>query len=265
MPRLIRRKPWGERMKDYLNPQDFLLWLSEEFETREWDIKGFANSVGAALNFVFLVARANSTSNSSINDDVFGDSGGPGWFSWFVWASPSLTWSPHYYAAADEKYSVHSSSTYWHCSALETLHSPSFESGITVSSRTRSTLLQARPLPSAFALILRLYLHPHCDSSQKSLAVRLPNRDLILIPLGMFGKLLCGILYLSAYVYSVFSALVMFSYIGCSSQYSHQIRDPVPRYSPRSSSNCCSLHSFCYCRQISHSRPRTLPSSTRRC
>lgn len=71
-------------MKDYLNPQDFLLWLSEEFETREWDIKGFANSVGAALNFVFLVARANSTSNSSINDDVFGDSGGPGWFSWFV-------------------------------------------------------------------------------------------------------------------------------------------------------------------------------------
>lgn len=85
MPRLVRRRPLAERIAAYLNPLDFWLWLSEEFETREWDTKGVANPVGLALNFVLLIARANSGGSSSKDvDDVFGDTRGPGWLSWFV-------------------------------------------------------------------------------------------------------------------------------------------------------------------------------------
>jgi hypothetical protein len=86
MPRLVRRRPLLERLKAYLNPLDFLLWLSEEIETRDWDDQSFANPLGAALNFIFLLARANSgpSRSTSTRDDIFGDSSGSGWFSWFV-------------------------------------------------------------------------------------------------------------------------------------------------------------------------------------
>jgi hypothetical protein len=85
MPRLVRRRPLLERLQAYLNPLDFLLWVSEEIETRDWDDQSFSNPVGAALNFVFLLARANSGPSRSNRDDVFGDGNtGPGWFSWLV-------------------------------------------------------------------------------------------------------------------------------------------------------------------------------------
>lgn len=84
MPRLVRRRPWLERVQASLNPFDFLLWLSEEIETREWDNQSFANPVGAALNFLLLIARANSGRSRSTRDDVFGDNNDPGWFSWLV-------------------------------------------------------------------------------------------------------------------------------------------------------------------------------------
>ena len=84
MPRLVRRRPLLERWKAYLNPYDFLLWLSEEIETRDWDDQSFANPLGAALNFLFLLARANCGPGRSNGDDVFGDSNGSGWLSWFV-------------------------------------------------------------------------------------------------------------------------------------------------------------------------------------
>jgi hypothetical protein len=87
MPRLIRRRPLLERIQEYLNPYDFLIWVSEEIESREWDDKNVANQIGAALNFVFLVARANSGGGRSrAVDDVFGEggSGGMGWFGWLV-------------------------------------------------------------------------------------------------------------------------------------------------------------------------------------
>jgi hypothetical protein len=57
MPRLIRRKPFIERVKDYLNPGDFWLWLSEEIETREWDSKKFAGPLAFGLHFAMLIAR----------------------------------------------------------------------------------------------------------------------------------------------------------------------------------------------------------------
>lgn len=87
MPRLVRRRPLGERIQSYLNPWDFLLWLSEEIEGNDWDYleHNWGLSIGIALNLVFLVARANSrSSGSQAIDDVFGDEEGIPWLSWLV-------------------------------------------------------------------------------------------------------------------------------------------------------------------------------------
>ena len=85
MPRLVRRRPLAERLQAYLNPLDFLLWLSEEIETRDWEDQSFVTPIGVALNFVFLLARANSGPSKSSGDDVFGDStNGSTWMKWFV-------------------------------------------------------------------------------------------------------------------------------------------------------------------------------------
>ena len=86
MPRLVRRKPLATRIKDALNPGDLLLWLSEEFETRDWDNKHFATPVALGLHFVLLIARANSGESArSRGDDVFGDDySGTGWFGYIV-------------------------------------------------------------------------------------------------------------------------------------------------------------------------------------
>jgi len=92
-PRLVRRKPLTERIRAYLNPLDFLLWLSEQLDSSDWDQwqKDWANPVGFLLNVVFLIARANSgPSTRRRGDDVFGeDVGNRGWLAWFV----SVTWS----------------------------------------------------------------------------------------------------------------------------------------------------------------------------
>ncbi|CAG8972547.1 hypothetical protein HYALB_00001239 [Hymenoscyphus albidus] len=86
MPRLIRRKPLLERIKDYLHPGDFLLWLSEEIETRDWDSKAFAGPFALGLHVVFLISRANSGVSSGWGgDDVFGeDSSGSGWLAYIL-------------------------------------------------------------------------------------------------------------------------------------------------------------------------------------
>lgn len=88
MPRLVRRKPLAERLKAYLNPLDFLLYVSEEFETRDWDTTSFATILGLSLNFALLLARANSGSGPASEDDVFGDPGASGWLGWFVRPPP---------------------------------------------------------------------------------------------------------------------------------------------------------------------------------
>ncbi|GFF40800.1 meiotically up-regulated gene 154 protein [Aspergillus udagawae] len=87
MPRLVRRQPLAERIRSYLNPLDFLLWLSEEIDANAWDQfeKDWALPLGAVLNLAFLTARANSRSSGSrAIDDVFGDDGGVPWASWFA-------------------------------------------------------------------------------------------------------------------------------------------------------------------------------------
>ena len=75
-----------ERLSDYLNPYDFLLWLSEELEANGWDQleKEWATPIGLTLNIVFIVARANTSQKSTSYDDVFGDVPGVAWTTWLV-------------------------------------------------------------------------------------------------------------------------------------------------------------------------------------
>lgn len=86
MPRLIRRKPRWERIKEALNPGDFMLWLSEELETRDWDSKQFATPIALVFHLILLIARVQSGGNASRDrDDVFAEiQSGPGWWSYLV-------------------------------------------------------------------------------------------------------------------------------------------------------------------------------------
>lgn len=86
MARLVRRRPLLERIKSFLNPLDFLLWLSEEIDTSDWDRweKEWALPIGIGLNALFLIARANSRGGSRAHDDVFGEDNSGGWISWLV-------------------------------------------------------------------------------------------------------------------------------------------------------------------------------------
>ena len=86
MPAYVRRQPLTERIKSYLNPFDFLLWLSEEIESSGWDEleKEWAIPIGVGLNVVFIIARANSKSTSKSYDDIFADVQGPGLLAWVV-------------------------------------------------------------------------------------------------------------------------------------------------------------------------------------
>ena len=89
MPRLVRRRPLAERLQAYLNPLDFVLWLSEELDSSDWDQwqKDWATPIGVGLNIIFLIARANSGPSMHRADDVFADDDGYSWWSWFVSAS----------------------------------------------------------------------------------------------------------------------------------------------------------------------------------
>ncbi|EDN91751.1 hypothetical protein SS1G_07611 [Sclerotinia sclerotiorum 1980 UF-70] len=86
MPRLVRRRPLRERITDWFNIHDWVLWISEEIETRDWDSKAYANPLAFGLHFMLLIARANSGNGGSGNvDDVFGDvPSGTGWLSYLV-------------------------------------------------------------------------------------------------------------------------------------------------------------------------------------
>ncbi|KAJ5784875.1 uncharacterized protein N7503_010087 [Penicillium pulvis] len=87
MPRLVRRRPLMERIQAYLNPWDFLLWVSEEIDGHDWDQmeKDWGLSIGAGLNLIFCIARANSrSSGGKAFDDVFGEDEGVPWLSWLA-------------------------------------------------------------------------------------------------------------------------------------------------------------------------------------
>lgn len=88
--RVVRRTPLTTRVKAYLNPLDFLLWISEELNSNDWDDfqEQWAASIGLIFNILFMVARSNASSKSSTRgDDIFGDHDerkGNGWMSWMV-------------------------------------------------------------------------------------------------------------------------------------------------------------------------------------
>ncbi|OAP60410.1 hypothetical protein AYL99_05412 [Fonsecaea erecta] len=86
MPKFVRRQPLAERIKGYLNPYDFLLWLSEELESNGWDQleKEWAAPIGIALNIIFVIARANSKPKTTSYDDVFGEIPGVAWTTWLA-------------------------------------------------------------------------------------------------------------------------------------------------------------------------------------
>ena len=91
MPKFVRRQPLIERIKAYLDPADWLLYVSEELDTNGWDHleKEWAIPIGIALNLVFLIARSNQHKQSTTYDDVFGEVKGAGWFAWLVSIRPS--------------------------------------------------------------------------------------------------------------------------------------------------------------------------------
>ena len=86
MPKFVRRQPLTERIKAYLDPADWLLYISEELDTHGWDQleKEWAIPIGISLNFIFLVARANQNNRTTSYDDVFGEVKDTGWSAWLV-------------------------------------------------------------------------------------------------------------------------------------------------------------------------------------
>ncbi|KAF2145294.1 uncharacterized protein K452DRAFT_316365 [Aplosporella prunicola CBS 121167] len=88
MPPLVRRKPLMERIRAFLNPYDWALWLSEEIYGNDWDdsLKDWTWIIGVVVNLIFMIARGNSGgSKYEENDDVFGDYTarmGSGWLRW---------------------------------------------------------------------------------------------------------------------------------------------------------------------------------------
>ncbi|OAA68399.1 hypothetical protein SPI_00594 [Niveomyces insectorum RCEF 264] len=98
MPRLVRRQPLLQRISSAFNPWDFLLWLSEEFETRELDSQAIGTQIGLVANFLFFLARANVGPDSGTEDDVFGDGSSRGWVSYLV---QLLVWTGFFLSIAN--------------------------------------------------------------------------------------------------------------------------------------------------------------------
>lgn len=87
MPRLVRKAPLSERIKTYLDPSDWALWISEELSSSDWEdfAASYALYIGIGANLAFIVAQANTgASNSFDNDGVFREASGPGWLSWLA-------------------------------------------------------------------------------------------------------------------------------------------------------------------------------------
>jgi hypothetical protein len=87
MPRLVRRAPLAERIKAYIDPSDWLIWISEELNSNDWEdfAQAYAVYIGFGANILFVIAQANSgASNQYDRDNIFQDVPGPGWMKWFM-------------------------------------------------------------------------------------------------------------------------------------------------------------------------------------
>ena len=90
MSRRVRRAPLSERLANYLDWRDWLLYVSEEVQTSDWaKVQGKPTwAIGLGCNLVFMVALSNSKSAAYTEDDVFGDyatRSGSGWLRAICW------------------------------------------------------------------------------------------------------------------------------------------------------------------------------------
>ena len=87
MAPVIRRQPLLKRIKAYLDPVDFFLWISEELNSSDWSEfeRRWALPIGVGLNLVFILARAANRPSQSDYDDVFAEPTAKSWgISWMV-------------------------------------------------------------------------------------------------------------------------------------------------------------------------------------
>ncbi|RAR00845.1 hypothetical protein DDE82_006939 [Stemphylium lycopersici] len=87
MPRLVRRAPLSERIKAYTDPSDWLIWISEELNSSDWEdfASSYALYIGVGANLLFVLAQANSGASQASDDDgVFSEIEGPGWVKWIL-------------------------------------------------------------------------------------------------------------------------------------------------------------------------------------
>ena len=85
--RLVRRQPLTQRLRAWFDPWDYLLRVSEELDSGDWEqwLQDWSIPLGTALNLVMLIARANSGRSSRGADDVFGDDMlTSSWMTWLV-------------------------------------------------------------------------------------------------------------------------------------------------------------------------------------
>ncbi|KAH3915737.1 hypothetical protein HBH56_078860 [Parastagonospora nodorum] len=111
MPRLVRRAPLSERIQAYLDPSDWLIWISEELNSSDWEdfASTYALYIGCGANIAFVIAQANSVASTGYDsDNVFKEVSGPGWVRWFssllvlilgaaAWGNAWLVWSKRRY------------------------------------------------------------------------------------------------------------------------------------------------------------------------
>lgn len=98
-----------ERVKAMLNPMDFLLWLSEEVETHDWSSKTVGTQLGLAMNFTFLLARANS-GGTRVADPVFDD--GAGTSGWLAYLISAFVWFLIGFSSVNAYYTMYRSRKY---------------------------------------------------------------------------------------------------------------------------------------------------------
>lgn len=209
-PRLIRRRPLAERIKTYLNPLDFLLWLSEELDSNEWaqwKLK-WAIPIGVALNVLFLIARANSVqSTRGKGDDVFADD--EGYAGWLAWVVGTPTYFGHNIFGADSSRRP-LSFMFLPYLRLQMLFTHSGANVIIDYLRIHLMHHQSHLQLIAFVSTLPRYHHLRFAIFPACLQVTMQNLDHIQILREMFGNLLCGILQHFPSGCFVFSVLATF-------------------------------------------------------